>query len=105
MLNMDSLVIPKPAYNVLRRVTGESRPDVALSLALKDLTRLRLSEAKAEIAAFEQKYGMIFAAFEGAWKAGNIPEAHSWAVEQDYWAWEAVTTDILALEEVAAWMV
>jgi len=59
-MNMDALVIPKPAYNVLRRITGESRPDVALSLALKDLVRLRLEETHAQIADFEQKYGMSF---------------------------------------------
>jgi len=40
---METLVIPKSAYSILRRLTGETRPDVALSLALKDLLRLRLT--------------------------------------------------------------
>ena len=39
---MTILVLPKPAYNVLRRLTGQSRPDIALSLAFKNLVRLRL---------------------------------------------------------------
>jgi hypothetical protein len=52
---MDTLVLPKPAYNVLRRLTGETRPDVALSVALKDLVRLRLEAAQLVIANFEEK--------------------------------------------------
>ena len=102
---METLVIPKPVHNLLTRLTGESRPDVSLSLALKDLVRLRISEARSKIAIFERKYGMEFAAFEQAHKAGKIPEAHSYAVEQDDWEWEAATTDLTALEEVAEWLV
>jgi hypothetical protein len=102
---IETLVIPKPAYNVLRRLTGESRPDVALSLALKDLVRLRLEAARAKVAAFEQKYSMTFAAFETAWEAGQIPEAHSYAVEKDDLEWEAATTDVIALEELAQWLI
>jgi len=56
----EPLVIPKPAYNVLRRLTSESRPDMALSLALKDLVRLRLEVARSTNAAFEQKYRTTF---------------------------------------------
>ncbi|MBC8496065.1 MAG: hypothetical protein H8D37_00250 [Chloroflexi bacterium] len=74
-------------------------------MALKDLVRLRLEETHAQIADFEQKYGMSFRAFENAWKSGEIPDAHSWTVEQDYLAWEAAITDAAALEEVAAWLV
>jgi hypothetical protein len=103
--SMETLVIPKPVHNLLTRLTGESRPDVSLSLALKDLVRLRISEARSKIAVFERKYGMEFAAFEQARKTGKIPEAHSYAVEQDDWEWEAATTDLTALEEVAEWLV
>jgi len=102
---IETLVIPKPAYNVLRRLTGESRPDVALSLALKDLVRLRLEAARAKVAAFEQKYGMKFDAFETAWEAGQIPDAHSYSVEKDDLEWEAATTDVTALEELAQWLI
>jgi len=46
---METLVIPKSAYSILRRLTGETRPDVALSLALKDLLRLRLASLRLTI--------------------------------------------------------
>ena len=98
---VDKLVIPKPAYHVLRRLTGEARPDIALSLALKDLIRLRLEAARTAIDTFEKKYGMAFAAFQEQWQAGQIPAAHSYPVEQDYLEWEAAHTDIQALEELA----
>ena len=101
----ETLVIPKPAYNILRRLTGESRPDVALSLALKDLVRLRLEAARAKIATFEQKHAMTFAAFEEAWKAGKIAEPYSYSVEKDDREWEAAVTDVAALEELAQWLI
>lgn len=100
-----ALVLPKPAYNVLRRLTGESRPDVALGLALKDLARLRLDECRTRIARFEEKYRMPFAEFAGKWQQDAIPHAHSFAVEQDYWAWEAAVSDQAALTELVDWLV
>jgi hypothetical protein len=101
----ESVVIPKPAYNVLRRLTGESRPDVALSIALKDLVRLRLESAQTQMTAFEQKYAMKFVEFESEWKANKIPQAHSYAIEKDYQDWEAAASDVTALEELAQWLV
>ena len=101
----EPLVIPKPAYNVLRRLTGESRPDVALSLALKDLVRLRLEVARSTSAAFEQKYRTTFNDFEREWKAGKISESHTYLVEKDHWDWEAAMTDVTALEELAQWLI
>jgi hypothetical protein len=98
---MDTLVLPKPAYNVLRRLTGETRPDVALSVALKDLVRLRLEAAQMVIANFEEKYGMSFNEFREAWQAGHIPAPHSYAVESDHWAWEAAVSDVKVLQELA----
>ncbi len=102
---METVVIPKPAYNVLRRLTGESRPDVALSLALKDLIHFRLDASREKIAAFEQKYNANFAEFAQMWQAGRIVEKYSYPVENDYWEWEAATTDAAALEEVAQWLI
>lgn len=101
----EPLVLPKPAYNVLRRLTGESRPDVALSLALQDLVRLKLHAARSKIGEYERKYGMTFGGFEESWKAGNIPDAHSHAVEKDYWEWEAAESDAAALVELGLWLV
>ncbi len=101
----EPIVIPKPAYNVLRRLTGESRPDVALSLALKDLVRLRMEAARSQADVLQRKYDMSFDAFENAWKADRIPDAHSYAVETDYSQWEAALSDIKALEDLAEWLV
>jgi hypothetical protein len=98
---MDTLVLPKPAYNVLRRLTGETRPDVALSMALKDLVRLRLEAAQTVIAVYEEKYGMPFSEFQEAWQAGGVTAQYSYAVEGDYWAWEAAESDVKALRELA----
>jgi hypothetical protein len=101
---MTTVVIPKPAYNILRRLTGESRPDIALSLALKDLVRLRLEAVRALSASFEMKYKMSFADFEQSWERGDLQPKHSYEIEQDYLAWEAAVTDERALEELAQWM-
>jgi hypothetical protein len=98
---MDTLVLPKPAYNVLRRLTGETRPDVALSVALKDLVRLRLEAAKTVIAAYEEKYSLPFDEFKASWEAGRISNQYSYEVEEDYLAWEAAESDLEALRELA----
>jgi hypothetical protein len=101
---MDTLILPKPAYNVLRRLTGETRPDVALSIALKDLVRLRLEAGQTAIKAYEDKYGMPFIEFKEAWEAGRISARYSYEVEGDYWAWEAADSEVKALRELAETM-
>ena len=93
-------VVSKPAYKLLKDLTGEPRPEVALSLALKDLIHLRLDAVKASIAAFEEKYGMDFSRFEKAWEEGEIAEPYSYPVEKDYWEWEAAITDRTKLEKL-----
>jgi hypothetical protein len=102
---MDTLVLPIQAYNVLRRLTGETRPDVALSTALKDLVRLRLEAAQALIGAYEKQYAMSFSEFQEAWQGGRIAAPYSYSVEGDYWAWEAAESDVKALREMAESMV
>lgn len=89
-------VVSKPAHKVLKELTGEERPDLALPLALKDLVRLEAAEAR--IATFEEKYGMGFAQFQEAWERGEIEAPYSYAVEKDYWEWEAAITDKARLE-------
>lgn len=86
-------VITKPVYQVLSELTQETKVEVALPLAIKDWVRLRLKEAQQERDGFERRYGMDFATFQRAWRAGQIPNAHSHQVEQDYWEWEAAITD------------
>ena len=101
----DMVIIPKSIHNVLERLTGQSRPDIALALALKDLVRLRADEARSRIAGFEKKYGMSFPEFEKACKDGKIPDPFSYDVEKDDWEWEAAVTDRAALEEISQWLV
>jgi hypothetical protein len=101
---VDSLVLPKATYNLVKRLTGQSRPDLALSLALKDLIRLRIKEAESHIAVFEKKYAMTFREFESAWKNGKIDDPYSYPVEQDYFEWEAFVSELEGLQEISQWM-
>jgi hypothetical protein len=101
---MTTLVIPKPAYNILRRLTGESRPDIALSLALKDLIRLKIESARTTVQNLEQKYGMSFEDFNIQWQAEKISGKYTYEVEQDYLTWESALTDLNALDELSMWM-
>jgi hypothetical protein len=93
-------VIPKSTHRLLCELTGEAHPEVALSLALKDLVHLRLEAAKAKLVAFEKKYGLDFAHFKQVWERGEIVDPYSHAVEKDYWEWEAAITDKAKLEEL-----
>lgn len=94
-------VITKPVYRVLSNLTQENRPEVALPLALKELLRLKLNEAKERQLAFETKYGRPFDAFKTAWDADEIADRYSYEVESDYWEWEAAVTDESQLTEMA----
>ncbi len=101
----DTVIIPKSIHNVLWRLTGQTRSDVALLLAIKDLVRLRVNEAQSRIAKFEKKYGMTFSEFEEACENGKIPDPYSYEVEKDDLEWEAATTDLETLEEISQWLV
>ncbi len=102
-MTTEMVIIPKGMHNILRRLTGQSRPDIALSLAIKDLIRLRIEAAEARIAAYEQKYGMQFPEFERAWKNGEIKDPYSYPVEQDYMQWETAIADLGLLQEMLQW--
>jgi hypothetical protein len=101
----ETVVIPKAMHNILRRLTGQSRPDVALSLAIKDLVHLRMEAVKTRIDGFEKKYGMTFSEFEKACEDGRIRDPYSYEVEKDDLEWEAAVTDRAVLEEILQWMV
>lgn len=85
--------ISKPIYKILRELTQETRVEVALPLAIKDLVRLKLKETREQQEVFTQRYGMDFQAFQQAWHDGLIEHRHSYEVERDYWEWEATVTD------------
>jgi len=93
-------VVSKPIYQILTDLTQESRLEVALPLAVKDLLRLKLKETVERRQAFEARYGMDWAAFQQAWQTGRIPDAHSYQIEHDYWEWEATVTDETRLPQM-----
>jgi hypothetical protein len=95
-----SELISKPIYRILSDLTQEPRVEVALPLAIKDWVRLKLKETREQRVAFETRYGMGFAAFQQAWEQGQIADKHSYEVERDYWAWEAIVTDEAQLEHM-----
>lgn len=96
---MIKTTISKPVHKILADLTGETRLDVALHLATKDLVRLKLKEAEQQRKQFEERYQMEFEAFKRAWNEGQIANKHSYEVEQDYWEWEAAVTDERRLRE------
>ncbi len=93
-------IVSKPTHKVLKELTGEIRPDLALFLALKDLVRLRLEAAEIRIVAFEDKYSKNFDHFKKAYEKGEIANPYSYAVEKDCWEWEAAITDKAKLESI-----
>lgn len=101
----ETVMIPKGTYNVLSRLTGQSSPDVALSLAIKELIHFRVEATREKIASYENKYGMNFEQFEQAWKEGKIKEPYSYPVEQNYMQWETALADLKLLEEITEWQV
>ncbi len=105
MFDTDTVVLPRSVQNVLLRLTGQSRSDIALSLAIKDLVRLRVVETRARVEEFEKKYGMTFSEFEEACENGKIEDPYSYEVEKDDFEWEAAMTDLETLEEISQWLV
>jgi hypothetical protein len=95
-----SEMIPRPIHRALQKITHEPRFDVALSIAVKDLLRLRLKEVTQQREAYEAKYGMSFQVFRSKFQAEEIPDQYSHAVEKDYWEWEAAVTNEAALREL-----
>jgi len=86
-------VVSKPVYEILNTLTGEQRVEVALPLALKELVRLKLQEARQQRTLFEKRYGTNFAAFKKTWSSEEGKQKHSYEAEQDFWEWEATVTD------------
>ncbi|MCB0106156.1 MAG: hypothetical protein KDE53_09605 [Caldilineaceae bacterium] len=86
-------VVSKPVYQILNKITGEPRLEVALPLALKELIRLKLQEATKQRFSFEKRYDMDFTSFKATWLAQGESQDRSYEVEQDMWEWEAAVTD------------
>ena len=86
-------IVSKQLYKILTNLTGETRFDVALHLATKDLLQLKLQETDRTIRTFEEQYRMNFDDFKRIWEEGKIKNRYSYEVEKDYWDWEALVTN------------
>ena len=103
--NMSStLVLPKGTARALRDLTGETRPDVALLLVLRDALAYRLGQIEADVRAFEAKYGMPFDEYRKRWESEDRDEDYRWEAERDYLEWEALVTQKRRLEDVYSWL-
>jgi hypothetical protein len=97
---MPESVVSKSLYKILTDLTGETRFDVALYLATKELVLLKLKQVGDQIERFEQRYQMDFDVFKQAWSADQIADKHGYEVERDYWEWEAAITNRTRLQEM-----
>ncbi|MHB0879055.1 MAG: hypothetical protein ACYC5O_23705 [Anaerolineae bacterium] len=95
---LPELVLPKETARALRHLTGESRPDVALLLVMRDARAYRLEKIQAEIEGFEAKYGMTFEAWCPLHEQDESEEAYSWEVERDFFEWDGLVTRKAHLE-------
>lgn len=90
---MNQIAMSKPVYRILSNVTGETRADVALELAARDLLRLKSKDVERQIADFQSQYHQSFAEFKQAWDSDQIADKYSFQVEHDFWEWEAAVED------------
>jgi len=97
---MTILMIPKNTAQMLRDLTGESRPDVALMLVMQDARSYRLQQIDADLGVFEEKYGMAFEEYRRRWETDDREDDYQWEVEQDFLSWEALATQKHRLEGV-----
>ncbi|MBI5302918.1 MAG: hypothetical protein HY868_12345 [Chloroflexi bacterium] len=95
---------PKTTARMLTEVTGESRPDVAMLLVLKDAIAHRLEQIALAQTRFEAKYGMTFEEYKKHWETEDKSEYYSYEAEFDYLEWEALDTRKVRLEGVQAWL-
>ena len=80
--------------------TGEPRADLAIRLTLRDAAHFRMEELEQGLRRFEEKYGMEFLEFEGAFQEERIPDAFSYEVERDYLEWEGLLSRKKRIERV-----
>jgi len=64
----------------------------ALDIVFKDYVRYKLYYLKNENNRYEIKWGMSFEEFEK--KSPKLPNTTNYELEQEYYQWEAVTTEL-----------
>jgi hypothetical protein len=70
-------------------------PDIEAALwkVLSEYLDLKSNKLSAQIAEFEQKWGMSFEEFSSRCKERNLEkDAYSYEVEKDFWEWEKALT-------------
>jgi len=97
-------VISPQLLKVLIDVTGEAKLDSAVRIVAQEAITHRLEQLTAQIHALEQKYGAAFEQFHDRFQAGQIPNQHSYAVEQDYLEWEGLICRQRRLKEAEDWL-
>ena len=98
---MSALIIPKDTARALQALTGETRPDVALQLVIRDALAYRRERIEAGIRAFECKYGTTFEEYRRRWETEERDEDYTWEAERDYLEWESLVTSKRRLEMVS----
>ena len=88
----------------MRELTGEPRPEVALLLVLRAAYAHRLEQIEADLASFEEKYGMPFDAYRARWESEDRDEDYAWEAERDYLEWEGLITQKRRLEDTFRWL-
>ena len=64
-----------------------------MTKVLSEYIELKIESLEAQIAHFEQKWGMSFEEFARRSQEGTLGEdPYSWDVEQDFWTWEKAIT-------------
>ena len=98
------MVLPKGTLRALRDLTGESRPDAALILVLRDAVTYRLEQIEEELETFREEYGMPFDEYRDRWESEDRDEDYRWEAERDYLQWEALVTRKRRLEDIYGWL-
>ncbi|MEW6685836.1 MAG: hypothetical protein AB1393_06480 [Candidatus Edwardsbacteria bacterium] len=96
---MNAVAIPKSAARILTEITGESRFEVALWIALRDILVHKLEEIETSIRHFEEKYKMSFHEFKALCEKEEFPNQYSFEVESEFLEWEALCSRKSKIEE------
>lgn len=95
---------PKETARLLTELTGESHPDVAMMIILKDAIAHRLEQIASNEKNFESKYGVSFEEYKHRWEHEDRTGDYSLEAESDYLEWEALITRKTRLESMQAWL-
>jgi hypothetical protein len=97
-------VISPQVLKALTDITGEIHLDSALRIVTHDAIAHRLESIAKQLQTLGQKYRMSFEEFDMRFQAGEVPNQHSYEVEQDYLEWEGLLCRQRRLQEVRDWL-